>query len=75
MTNNKITKRTRYPKTILVEEIELEPDVQLFVVTKDKYILELTEPDMRRIHDFLGKRLSMPIIATCRISVTGKEIP
>ena len=66
--------RVRYAKTLFVDRLELNPEVNFLVITRNKYILELHEHNMRELYEFLGERLKNPILGPCRIAVIGREV-
>lgn len=72
--DEKIHHRVRHPLTIYVDKIEFEPDINLGDVTRSAYDLELTEFDMRKLHDWLTQRLEEKVIIACRIRVTGRLV-
>lgn len=64
----------RVPLTLYVDKIEFEPTEYVGEVIRTAYDLELTEHDMKKLHDELGKRLEHKIIVPTRIRVIGRLV-
>lgn len=74
MSDEKRSGRVRHPDTIYVDKIEFEPVVDADGVTRTAHDLELTEFDMRKLHEFLGKRLEGKFVFPARIRVIGRQV-
>ena len=72
--SGKKSARVRYSKTLFVDKIELDPEFNFLVVTRNSYILELPVHHMQQLYEFLGKRLEASFVSPCRIKVVGREV-
>lgn len=64
----------RHPLTLFVDSIQFDPEVYSGDVVRTAYDLELTEYDIKKLHDVLDACLKTNPIIPIRIRVIGRLV-
>lgn len=63
----------RFPLKLFVTDIELSP-TPLFEIVRTSYDLELSPPEIRKLHEWLGKKLEEQPFTVARIRIIGRLV-